>query len=255
MNPHADTLTRVEARRAIAPQRGERPLRPIGDFVEAAERQASRGMIADTGSSLEQWVGLLRGSMRFEDVKRLRANAELAVEWLARGSYFRHAALHVLEVAHVLAGYEGSPDPTAAQVKEWGDGEDPEAIRFSMPLAASLTPAELRVLPLLATHLSLREIGERLYVSHNTAKTHARSAYRKLGASSRSEAVERAVELGLVKATVATDARDLGGRPAVTQAQLNQLTLAVIALVDGGPARPQRCSRLVSARRKTIGVA
>ena len=63
--------------------------------------------------------------------------------------------------------------------------------------ASSLTAAELRLLPLLATHLSYQEIGERLFVSKNTVKTQAYSAYRKLGVSSRSEAVVRTRELGL----------------------------------------------------------
>ena len=63
--------------------------------------------------------------------------------------------------------------------------------------ASSLTAAELRLLPLLSTHLSYREIGERLYVSSHTVKTQAYSAYQKLGASSRSEAVARAHDLGL----------------------------------------------------------
>jgi LuxR family transcriptional regulator, maltose regulon positive regulatory protein len=63
--------------------------------------------------------------------------------------------------------------------------------------ASSLTAAELRLLPLLSTHLSYQEIGERLYVSKNTVKSQAYSAYRKLGASSRSEAVSRAHDLGL----------------------------------------------------------
>jgi len=63
--------------------------------------------------------------------------------------------------------------------------------------ASSLTGAELRLLPLLTTHLSFREIAERLFVSRNTVKTQAISVYRKLGVSSRSEAIERATELGL----------------------------------------------------------
>jgi LuxR family maltose regulon positive regulatory protein len=62
---------------------------------------------------------------------------------------------------------------------------------------SSLTTAELRLLPLLATHLSFREIGERLYVSQHTIKSQARSIYRKLGASSRSDAVQAARQLGL----------------------------------------------------------
>ncbi|HEX3456289.1 MAG TPA: LuxR C-terminal-related transcriptional regulator [Gaiellaceae bacterium] len=67
---------------------------------------------------------------------------------------------------------------------------------------AGLTQAELRLLPLLATHLSFREIGLRFYLSRNTVKTQAISVYRKLGASSRSEAVERAIRLGLVEPDV-----------------------------------------------------
>jgi LuxR family maltose regulon positive regulatory protein len=62
---------------------------------------------------------------------------------------------------------------------------------------SSLTPAELRLLPLLSTHQSFREIGERLYVSQHTVKTQAMSVYRKLGVSSRGQAVQRLQELGL----------------------------------------------------------
>jgi LuxR family maltose regulon positive regulatory protein len=63
----------------------------------------------------------------------------------------------------------------------------------------NLTPAELRLLPLLTTHLTFREIAEHLNVSRNTVKTQAICTYRKLGASSRSEAIQRATELGLVE--------------------------------------------------------
>ncbi|MFL5680587.1 MAG: LuxR C-terminal-related transcriptional regulator, partial [Chloroflexota bacterium] len=62
-----------------------------------------------------------------------------------------------------------------------------------------LTPAELRVVPFLPTHLSFQEIADRLTISRNTVKTHAMSIYGKLWASSRNEAVRRAVELGLVE--------------------------------------------------------
>jgi LuxR family maltose regulon positive regulatory protein len=63
--------------------------------------------------------------------------------------------------------------------------------------ASSLTKAELRLLPLLPTHLSFREMGERLYVSRYTVKTHVTSIYRKLGVSSRTEAIKRMEVLGL----------------------------------------------------------
>ncbi len=66
-------------------------------------------------------------------------------------------------------------------------------------LETTLTAAELRLLPLLTTHLTFREIGERLFLSRNTVKTQAISIYRKLGASSRSDAVARATDLGLLE--------------------------------------------------------
>ena len=65
--------------------------------------------------------------------------------------------------------------------------------------SSTLTNAELRVLPLLPTYLSFQEIADRLVISRNTVKTHAMSIYGKLQASSRGEAVERAVELGLLE--------------------------------------------------------
>ena len=62
-----------------------------------------------------------------------------------------------------------------------------------------LTPAERRLLPLLTTHLTFREIADHLHVSRNTVKTQAICTYRKLGASSRSEAIQRAIDLGLME--------------------------------------------------------
>jgi LuxR family transcriptional regulator, maltose regulon positive regulatory protein len=67
-----------------------------------------------------------------------------------------------------------------------------------VPGVSPLTEAELRVLPLLSTHLTFRDIGERLYLSRHTVKSHAMSIYRKLGVGSRGAAVERAREIGLM---------------------------------------------------------
>ena len=63
---------------------------------------------------------------------------------------------------------------------------------------SALTAAELRLLPYLPTHLSFREIGARLYVSQHTVKSQAISIYRKLGVTSRSQAIERAKSVGLL---------------------------------------------------------
>jgi LuxR family maltose regulon positive regulatory protein len=79
------------------------------------------------------------------------------------------------------------------------------------PRQSGLTAAELRLLPLLTTHLSFREIAEQLYVSRNTVKTQAISVYRKLNVSSRSEAIARARELGLVEQGSSTAEFTLSG--------------------------------------------
>jgi LuxR family maltose regulon positive regulatory protein len=70
--------------------------------------------------------------------------------------------------------------------------------RSAVPGVTTLTPAELRLLPLLSSHLSFPEIGERLFLSRHTIKSQAISIYRKLDVTSRTEAVARAQDLGLL---------------------------------------------------------
>jgi len=69
----------------------------------------------------------------------------------------------------------------------------------SVPGASALTAAELRLLPLLSTHLSFPQIAEEMSLSRHTIKSQAMSIYRKLGAPSRSQAVARSRELGLLE--------------------------------------------------------
>jgi LuxR family transcriptional regulator, maltose regulon positive regulatory protein len=64
------------------------------------------------------------------------------------------------------------------------------------PLIASLSPAETRVLRQLATHRTLQEIAEHLYVSRPTVKTHVAAIYSKLGVTSRADAVAALGKLG-----------------------------------------------------------
>jgi LuxR family transcriptional regulator, maltose regulon positive regulatory protein len=63
---------------------------------------------------------------------------------------------------------------------------------------SSLTIAERRLLPLLPTHHSFREIGQHLHISQHTVKTQAMSIYRKLGVSSRGQAIQQLQEIGLL---------------------------------------------------------
>jgi LuxR family maltose regulon positive regulatory protein len=67
-----------------------------------------------------------------------------------------------------------------------------------VPSAAVLSEAELRVLAMLPTHLSLRGIGGELHLSRNTVKSHVAAIHRKFGCTTRAQAVARGRALGLI---------------------------------------------------------
>jgi LuxR family maltose regulon positive regulatory protein len=90
------------------------------------------------------------------------------------------------------------PDLGTLALEFNGVREELARVRLAGAGVPSLTPAEARLLPLLTTYLSFREIGERLFVSPHTVKTQAISIYRKLGVSSRGAAIEAARTVGLL---------------------------------------------------------
>jgi LuxR family maltose regulon positive regulatory protein len=175
-----------------------------GDVAEGAA-----GMAVDAMSAR---IAARRGALHQATAdavhaQRLRPIAGQAVPWLAIRSR--------LDLASALLALA---DPTAAdtvlaEAEEIAERdpamgvlvEEIEELRGHLersidgPAGASnLTLAELRLLPLLATHRPLPEIAGQLGRSSNTIKTQAKSIYRKLEATSRSEAVDRARALGLL---------------------------------------------------------
>ncbi|MGZ6642675.1 MAG: LuxR C-terminal-related transcriptional regulator [Solirubrobacteraceae bacterium] len=106
-------------------------------------------------------------------------------------------AVRLLDEAEAVVAGCADPGRVARQLAETRRRAERGA-RAPAARGERLSPGEHRVLALLPSDLSLREIGDELYVSHNTVKTHVRSIYLKVGASSRSEAVSRARELRLV---------------------------------------------------------
>jgi LuxR family maltose regulon positive regulatory protein len=146
--------------------------------------------------------------------------------WLAGQSLLELARAHVairsvdealglLRRARHAAARDTGATVLAAHAEEI-QGLADEMRGASRDTASGFTAAELRLLPLLATHLSFREIGERLFVSRNTVKTQAISVYRKLGVSCRSDALDRATRLGLLDAPPATELFTAAG-PSVLQ--------------------------------------
>jgi LuxR family maltose regulon positive regulatory protein len=97
-----------------------------------------------------------------------------------------------------VAGDRLVEEPDAVVLHDWHDEVRTRLDRRRGDTRPALSAAEQRVLRMLPTHRSLGEIGELLFVSRNTIKTHTLSIYRKLGVSSRSEAVDEARRLGLI---------------------------------------------------------
>jgi len=146
--------------------------------------------------------------------------AARAVELSRRGAGLLEIAWALLELAHVrhsrgdLGEAEelirearrvaaGCPDPgilaemLSAAERALRMAPHTRAPRSQTP-GADLSDRELDVLRLMTTRLSQREIGASLYVSLNTVKTHTKSIFRKLGVSTREEAVARAREFDLL---------------------------------------------------------
>jgi LuxR family transcriptional regulator, maltose regulon positive regulatory protein len=121
-------------------------------------------------------IALGRSALRLTDTPRARTLLAEAADALRR-SPDAVVALGWVEAAEQEASDSASASPDGG----W-----------------SLTTAELRVLQFLPTHLSFPEVAERLFVTANTVKTHARSVYRKLGATSRGQAVQVARQSGLL---------------------------------------------------------
>jgi LuxR family maltose regulon positive regulatory protein len=164
-------------------------------FAVASDVEAQIGRVEASQSDAREAAGLLERLVDFSPWYEAECRIAMA-RASARLSDPREARALVGEAARLL---QRAPDAEVALA--WIEESRSQLARSSASSAGdewSLTTAELRILQFLPTCLSLREIAERLYVSANTVKTHARSVYRKLGASSRGEAVGRAREAGLL---------------------------------------------------------
>jgi LuxR family maltose regulon positive regulatory protein len=88
--------------------------------------------------------------------------------------------------------------PDAVVLGEWIEDAQTAVETVSASGVMDLTPAELRLLQYMPTHLSFSEIAQAIFVSANTVKTQAQGVYRKLGVSSRRGAVDEARRVGLI---------------------------------------------------------
>lgn len=106
------------------------------------------------------------------------------------------ARAHLARAGHSMADAADAAVLRDWLEQAWRDADAAAAMTGRWPL----TPAELRLLHALPTHLSFPEIAEQFFVSANTVKTQARSIYKKFGVASRTEAVDCARGAGLLPA-------------------------------------------------------
>jgi LuxR family maltose regulon positive regulatory protein len=151
----------------------------VSAYVNAADQRRSEAL-ADAAAA-RALLARVRGFGAWFEVETAAALAAAGVELNEPV-----VAAQFLAAGRIrLADLPDAPMPAA-----WLEEIAAAASRRSAGGLADLTPAELRVLRRLSSHLSYRQIADELIVSPNTVKTQVRSAYLKLGVSSRHEAVE-----------------------------------------------------------------
>ena len=196
-----------------------------GEWVDAeAFAKHARAVVDDGG--LQDYMTSILAYAAAARVELHTGDAAGATRDLARAHRLRpltsRAAPHLAVQARLelARAHLTLADPAAARLllREVGDvmrrrsdlgvlGQEADDLRTQLravtggtPVSSTLTTAELKLLPFLPTYLSFRQIGEQLHLSPHTVKTQAISVYRKLGVTSRSGAIERAIALGLLDA-------------------------------------------------------
>jgi LuxR family transcriptional regulator, maltose regulon positive regulatory protein len=192
---------------------------------QEAETLAERARSASRGVWLEQHLTSVLLHAVSARLAIHRGEIPTAREHLARAERLRPQLSHVLPHYAVQAqlelarGHRALADAITARAVLW-DAEDvlqrrpglgvlgrqADELRAQLGTlrgdaigALSLTAAEIRLFRLLGSHSSFREIGGRLDLSQHTVKSQAMSIYRKLGVSSRSQAMQRGLDLGLLE--------------------------------------------------------
>jgi LuxR family transcriptional regulator, maltose regulon positive regulatory protein len=199
----ADARERVVTARALADRQalGEHWVTVMVDYA-AGELARAGGELHVARTEVQHGLRIARrGGLRLDTVYGLLALARISLDV---GAPAESREWRVRAQRQIAA----CPDPGFLRDRvRVADLGDPVSAPTVVQGADELSEREVAVLRLLSSQLSLREIGNELYVSLNTIKTHTRNIYAKLRVSSREEALVRARELGLLKPS------QLGQRP------------------------------------------
>ncbi|MGO9504986.1 MAG: LuxR C-terminal-related transcriptional regulator [Streptosporangiaceae bacterium] len=179
----AEQATELAAERGIDEMAGETPLALGLSFARRGKLERALSLI-DRGVAVSRSCGqpidLAMALLHQAAVLRQQGERQRAQTAIAEARFIIGSCPDPGILTEKLKAFQPRPQP--------GPGSADE----------KLTDRELRVLRLLTGDLSERDIGQQLYVSHNTVHSHVRSIYRKLGVSSRAHAVERTRELRIL---------------------------------------------------------
>jgi LuxR family maltose regulon positive regulatory protein len=164
-------------------------------FTAAGAVLARRGQLTQARGELERALGIRRRHSGISPWATVEILLRLAPVLLDTGDRPAAAAL----LADARQELTSLPDGAGAQLARLDRLERRLAGRpREVSLAGPLTEREAAVLRLLRGTLSLREIGQELYLSQNTIKTHTRAIYRKLGVTTRRDAITRGQDTGIL---------------------------------------------------------
>jgi LuxR family transcriptional regulator, maltose regulon positive regulatory protein len=166
-------------------------------FAMAARLAVHRGDLDEADRQLTRAMRARPSSTVAVPFRAVRARLQLAQVYSSRGE--RAIARHLMREVDEVLLHRPALGALVDQVERLRRSVTANA-QVGASGAAPLTAAELRVLPYLQTHLTIAEIGKRLFVSRNTVSSEVASIYRKLGVSSRNDAVEQATRIGLLGA-------------------------------------------------------
>jgi LuxR family maltose regulon positive regulatory protein len=175
----------------------------LGEYWMTAGLELAGALAAEHRGDLEgAEMGMARSLVLY---RRGQAPVEIANALLhlarlhSRRDHDAVASDETLEAAMLVRSCP-DPGPKIQRLLSQAGAHAPTPARRTPPPSGieELSEGEVRVLRLLASDMTQREIGAELYVSLNTIKSHTRSIFRKLGASSREQAVARARELELI---------------------------------------------------------
>lgn len=143
----------------------------------------------------------LPGMDGYELSRRLTSTPE-SVPVLLTTTFTGNGDVSRVEEAGAAGYIDKQPDPEMMRraTRTVASGQsfvDPRVQR--MPEGHDLTPAQMRVLQLLASQLTYEGIGLRLHVTENTIKGHVQNIFARLDAHNRAEAVAKAYQRGLIR--------------------------------------------------------